>query len=148
MRTATLTDLDIIVEGNCALASETEELKLDRDVLERGVRAVLEGRQPGAYRVLERDGRVAAQLMLTYEWSDWRAAMVWWIQSVYVWPDYRRQGLYRELYQAVKEEAQATGVKGLRLYVERDNLAAQKTYEAMGMDGQHYRMLQDMFDAY
>jgi ribosomal protein S18 acetylase RimI-like enzyme len=145
IRAATLDDLDALVEGNLAMARETEALALERAVLERGVRAVLAGERAGSYRVLEQGRRVAAQLMITYEWSDWRAADLWWVQSVYVWPEHRRQGLYRRLYAHVREEARAAGAAGLRLYVEVENLAAQRTYAALGMNGARYTMFEDLF---
>jgi hypothetical protein len=97
IRPATLDDLDFLVHGNREMARETEALALDEAILREGVRAVLSGAQPGAYRILELDGRPAAQLLLTYEWSDWRNRMVWWIQSVWVEPEHRKTGCFREL---------------------------------------------------
>lgn len=145
IRTATLDDLEVLVDGNLALALETEDIHLDRAVLRRGVFAVLSGRQPGSYRVVEENGRVCAQLLLTFEWSDWRAAMVWWIQSVYVWPERRRQGYYRRLYESVRAEAVDAGAAGLRLYVEHENVRAQQTYSALGMSGERYTVYEEMF---
>jgi ribosomal protein S18 acetylase RimI-like enzyme len=145
IRPATIADLDTLVEGNQKMASETEDLTLDTATLSAGVAAILEGRVPGAYRVLERDGRVVAQLMITYEWSDWRNRVVWWIQSVYVWPEARRTGAFRALYRAVVEEAKAAGAGGIRLYVDERNARAQATYRALGMDGGHYRVFEEMW---
>lgn len=145
IRAATLDDLDALVAGNLAMARETEDLALDPDTLRRGVRAVLSKAAPGAYRVLEVNGRIAAQLMITYEWSDWRAAELWWVQSVYVWPEHRRQGLYRRLYQAVRAEARTAGAAGLRLYVEVENQVAQRAYAALGMSGERYTMFEELF---
>lgn len=138
-------DLETLIEGNRGLASETEDIGLDLDTLRAGVSAVLAGEQPGAYWVLEEGGQVAAQLMLTYEWSDWRNAPVWWIQSVYVWPEHRRRGHYRSLYARVLEEARAEGAAGLRLYVEVENERAQQTYASLGMDGERYRVFEALF---
>ncbi len=145
IRPATIDDLDVLVEGNLALAQETENLSLDRATVTRGVRAVLLEERPGAYRVAESEGRVSAQLLLTYEWSDWRAASVWWVQSVYVWPDRRRQGLYRLLYRAVRAEAVEAGAAGLRLYVESGNQLARETYASLGMNGARYTVYEDLF---
>jgi GNAT superfamily N-acetyltransferase len=145
IRPATIRDLDFLVHGNREMARETESLELDPAILREGVRAVLDGTQPGAYRILEIDGRPVAQLLLTYEWSDWRNRVVWWIQSVWVQPDQRKHGRFRQLYQAVREEAEAAGAGGLRLYVDERNTRAQAVYRALGMDGGHYRVFEDMF---
>ena len=98
VRPATLADLDTLVDGNAAMALETEQLQLDRDTLRRGVEAVLTGRAPGRFSVAEHEGRVVGQLLVTYEWSDWRNRPVWWIQSVHVAADARRLGVFRALY--------------------------------------------------
>ena len=145
-RQATLEDLDALVQGNIAMAKETEGIVLEPSSIERGVRAVLSGRQTGRYYVLEEGGRITAQLMITFEWSDWRNGTVWWIQSVYVPEDARRSGSFRRLYKAVREEARAAGSPGLRLYVDERNQRAQKVYASLGMNGDHYRVFEDMFD--
>ena len=133
-----------IVAGNQAMAWETEQKQLDRATLERGVLAVLGDAAKGFYLVAEDEtGEVVGQLMVTFEWSDWRAGTFWWIQSVYVTPAARRSGVYRALYEHVRALANATeGVCGLRLYVERENTAAQATYAALGMARAHYEMFE------
>lgn len=146
IRKATLHDLETIVAGNAAMALETEGIALDPEALQAGVRAVLARRAPGSYFVLEEDGRVLAQLLITHEWSDWRNADVWWIQSVYVWPEQRRRGLFRTFYRAILEEARAARAAGLRLYVHESNQRAQATYAALGMHGGRYRVYEAMFD--
>jgi len=83
--------------------------------------------------------------MVTQEWSDWRDAWVWWIQSVYVWPKARRQSAYRRLYQHVLAEAEAAGAAGIRLYVDKRNQRAQQTYQNLGMNGDHYQVFEKMF---
>lgn len=124
-----------------AMARETEDKALDPATVEAGIRAVLSEPRRGAYFVAERDGVPAGTLMLTYEWSDWRNGDWWWIQSVYVAPDFRRQGCYAALYRHVHDGARRDpAVCGLRLYVERDNAVAQKTYETLGMADAGYRM--------
>ena len=145
IRPATLDDLDFILHGNIEMALDTEGVRLDPAVLRIGVLAVLEGRVPGRYWVAERDEEVVGQLLITYEWSDWRNRMVWWIQSVYVSFAARRLGVFRALFQYVREEARAAGAGGLRLYVDNTNGAAQKVYTALGMNGGHYRVFEDMF---
>ncbi len=145
IRAATLADLDRLVEGNLAMARETEGLTLDPSVLRAGVEAILSGAAPGFYRVLEEEGQVVAQLMVTFEWSDWRARTVWWLQSVYVWPHARGRKLFTRLFRALELEAGEAGAAGLRLYVDERNARAREVYRALGMDGEHYRVFETMF---
>jgi len=145
IRPATLDDLDAIVAGNLALAEESENLRLDRETLRAGVRALLDGRAPGRYWVAESEGIVVGQLLITFEWSDWRNRMVWWIQSVYVAPAARRSGIFGALYRHARNEARLQGAGGLRLYVDVTNNRAQAVYAAVGMKGDHYRVFEDMF---
>jgi GNAT superfamily N-acetyltransferase len=145
VRAARLDDLDVLIDGNVALARETESITLDAATLREGIRALLEGRAPGKYWVVEQDGRVVGQLLITFEWSDWRNRMVWWIQSVYVLPEVRGSGIFRTLFDATRREAQAAGAGGLRLYVDNTNTKAQNVYAALGMNGNHYRVFEDMF---
>lgn len=145
IRRARLEDLEALVAGNVAMARETESVRLEPATTRAGVRAVLEAAALGAYWVLEEEGEVRAQLLVTYEWSDWRNRTVWWIQSVYVHPEHRRRGLYRHLYAAARAAARATGAAGLRLYVDRSNERAQAVYASLGMDGGHYAVYEEMF---
>jgi ribosomal protein S18 acetylase RimI-like enzyme len=106
---------------------------------------MIDNPQMGFYLVVELDNGIQASLMVTTEWSDWRNGMFWWIQSVYVRPQYRRQGLYRELYERVKELAeQEPAICGFRLYVERDNTAAQQTYRSLGMSETEYKLFEEL----
>jgi len=145
IRKAQVGDLASLVAGNRAMAHETEGVRLDPGVLQAGVRAVLEDPRRGTYWVYEEHGRVLAQLLITTEWSDWRNRFVWWVQSVYVDPDHRRRGLYRRLYAAVRDAARREDAGGLRLYVDASNARAQATYSALGMNGDHYRVFEEMF---
>jgi GNAT superfamily N-acetyltransferase len=145
VRPAGLEDLDALIAGNVALAEETEHVRLDVETLREGIRALLESRAPGRYWVAELDGRVVGQLLITFEWSDWRNRMVWWIQSVYVAQRARRRGVLKMLYRHVRKEAEAAGAGGLRLYVDNTNARAQSAYAALGMKGDHYRVFEDMF---
>ena len=146
IRAGTMEDLEALVEGNISMARETEGLALDPETVREGVRAALAGEVNATYRILERSGRVMAQLMITTEWSDWRATRVWWIQSVYVWPEGRRQGAYRALYEQVLQEAREAGAGGVRLYVDNRNGGARETYSVLGMDGGHYQVFEQMFN--
>lgn len=145
IRLAEPSDLAFIVAANQRLAEETEGLHLDDETLRGGVSALLEGRVPGRYWVADLDGTVVGQTMVTFEWSDWRNRMVWWIQSVYVMPQARTFGVFRGLYDHVRAEAQAANAGGLRLYVDTRNTRAQAVYTALGMNGDHYRVFEDMF---
>jgi ribosomal protein S18 acetylase RimI-like enzyme len=145
VRAATPADIDFIVDGNMAMAFDTEGVRLDPEILRVGVLAVLEARVPGRYWTAERDGIVVGQVLITYEWSDWRNRMVWWIQSVYVSPAARRDGVFRALYEHVRAEARSSGAGGLRLYVDNTNTRAQQVYAALGMKGDHYRVFEEMF---
>ena len=143
-RKATSGDAPAIISFQQAMAMETEGMKLKTDIVTRGVMAVFSDSSKGQYYVAEDQGVVVASLMITYEWSDWRNAFVWWFQSVYVTPEYRRKGIFRLMYDHIKNEGLKCGIAGLRLYVESANVRAQKTYEAMGMNGSHYRTFEWM----
>ncbi|MEM6370088.1 MAG: GNAT family N-acetyltransferase [Myxococcota bacterium] len=145
VRDARLTDVNTLVRGNCAMARETEGLELDPDRMRTGVEAVFADASKGRYWIEEFHGATRGQLLVTYEWSDWRNAPVWWIQSVYVWPEARVRGVFRSLYAHVDQEAKAAGAAGLRLYVDLRNQSAQQVYERLGMDGGHYRLFEAMF---
>jgi GNAT superfamily N-acetyltransferase len=145
VRPATAADLSFIVEANRALAEESEGVQLDVNLLRPGVLAVLESQAPGRYWIAEVDGQPAGQLLITFEWSDWRNRMVWWVQSVYVLPAHRGRRVFRALYTHIRREAQAAGAGGLRLYVDLRNARAQAVYAALGMNGDHYRVFEDMF---
>ncbi|KTB48092.1 GNAT family N-acetyltransferase [Dehalogenimonas alkenigignens] len=139
IRRAESRDIPVIVHYNMALAAETEKRHLDQATVTAGVTAFLEHPEYGFYIIAEAGGEPVAQTMITYEWSDWRNGVIWWIQSVYVSAAWRRLGLYRKLYQQVRElAAQDGGVKELRLYVDQDNTAARQTYQALGMMPSRY----------
>ncbi|MEZ9198151.1 N-acetyltransferase family protein [Shewanella sp. 10N.286.54.B9] len=144
IRKAQSTDLPALIDFNQAMALETEALKLDTQVLTKGVNTLLTSPEKGFYLVAEVDGEIAGSLMVTFEWSDWRAKDYYWIQSVYIRPENRRQGLYKKLYQEVKDiAAQNGGAASFRLYVEQENTKAQQTYSALGMDQSYYLMYEE-----
>jgi GNAT superfamily N-acetyltransferase len=138
-------DAGAIINFQIAMARETEDLELDRDILTRGVEAVFDDPNRGRYFVAERAGRVIGSLMITYEWSDWRNGMVWWIQSVYVIAELRGQGVYAGLYEHVKAFVNADpSIRGIRLYVDKRNSRAQQVYARLGMNGEHYSVFEWM----
>lgn len=144
IRLATPADAAVLVEFNAAMALETEGKNLLPEVIGAGVRGLLDNPVAGFY-VLAETERVVAALMITKEWSDWRNGSFWWIQSVYVRPEARRQGVYRRLYRHVQEmAAKDPQVCGFRLYVERENSAAQAAYAALGMKETRYFVFEEL----
>ena len=144
-RIAVAEDAATLAGFNRAMALETESKSLPMETLLPGVEAVLRDRDHGFYVVADAGSEIAGSLLVTFEWSDWRNGRLWWIQSVYVRPDYRRRGIYRTLHGFVRERARAAGdVVGIRLYVERENVAAQRTYAALGMAATPYRVYEEM----
>lgn len=146
IREAQPADAETIAANNSSIAEETEGRSLDPAISGPGVAAVLADPAKGRYWLAESDGAVVGQLMVTYEWSDWRNGMVWWIQSVYVDPQYRRKGVFSSLYRHVESLASADpSVCGIRLYVENENRRAQETYAALGMINPGYVVMEAMF---
>ena len=143
VREAELSDAPIVAEFNVRLAEETEQLRLDPACVRAGVAALLTDRSKGVYFVAEIDGRIAGQVMITYEWSDWRNGNIWWLQSVYVEAEFRRQGVFRALFKHVQQLAQGRpDVCSLRLYMHADNARARRTYEELGMRRTRYEVFE------
>ena len=146
-RTASLEDAASLVIFNQAMAMETEGKQLDPETLKKGVESVFDDVKKGFYVVAEDDGAIVGGLMVTYEWSDWRNRWFWWIQSVYILPNFRAKGIYRGLYEhIVKKASEEEDVCGIRLYVEKENFQAQKVYEKTGMEISHYLMFESAID--
>jgi len=143
VRPAVRADAEFLVRGNAEMSLETEHLSLDLDRLRDGVHALFDDPARGGYFIAELAGRRAGQLMITYEWSDWRNGLFWWIQSVFVERGCRGQGVFKALYGHVERLAKSQpGVCGLRLYVENNNTRAQATYERVGMRRTVYMMFE------
>ena len=143
VRAALPADAATLARFNVALAEETEALALSPETVLAGVEAVLEDPAKGLYWVAEIEGTVVGQLMLTYEWSDWRNGFFWWIQSVYVEPSSRRRGVFKALFEkASQQAADEPMVCGLRLYVAQDNDRAQQTYLDLGMQRVEYQVFE------
>jgi GNAT superfamily N-acetyltransferase len=145
IRIAEKSDIPALIDFNQAMAFETEGKVLEDEVISGGVHAVFGDRGKGFYVVAEdTEGRIVGGLMITYEWSDWRNAWFWWIQSVYILPEARGKHIYLMLYEHVKGLARKRGdVFGFRLYVEKENSHAQKVYEKVGMEECHYLMYEE-----
>jgi GNAT superfamily N-acetyltransferase len=138
VRKAVPNDSPLIIDFQQKMAWETEKLKLDPETVNEGVNAVFNDNSRGQYYVAEDNGKLIASLLITYEWSDWRNCNVWWFQSVYVLPEYRRKGVFRQMYSYIRLLAEENDIAGLRLYVETKNDTAKKTYESLGMSSEHY----------
>ena len=139
-------DVAAIAQFNIAMAAETEDLALDPATVHAGVAAVVSDDRRGFYLVARSDGKAVGSLMITYEWSDWRNGNLWWIQSVYVMPSWRKQGIFRLLYDNVISLAKESGdAAGIRLYVEKDNHDAQGVYQKLGMSQTAYRLFETIF---
>jgi ribosomal protein S18 acetylase RimI-like enzyme len=145
IRLATPADAAALTEFNAAMALETEAKELLPEVVGAGVQSLLANPASGFYVIADEGGRAVASLMITREWSDWRNGSFWWIQSVYVRPEWRRRGVYKRLYRHIQElAAQDPSVCGFRLYVERENGRAQATYRALGMKETRYLVFEEL----
>lgn len=141
IRKARINDFEIIAKFNYNLAKETEDKELNLDIVTKGVKAILDDPAKGQYYVYEINNKVVGQIMHTYEWSDWRNGMFLWVQSVYVDVEYRRNGIFKELYAYVKNTCDKNEeLAGIRLYVEKENYNAKATYESLGMSECNYHM--------
>jgi len=143
IRIAKASDVPFIIHSQLQMAEETENLKLNNEVLSLGVRAVLADSQKGQYFIAECGGELAGMLLTVPEWSDWRNGTVLWIHSVYIQTQFRKMGIYKKLYSHLKDLVEKSPhLRGLRLYVDKRNLNAQLVYRALGMDNQHYELFE------
>lgn len=139
--------ISTIADFQLKMAWETEDFKLDKKTVLQGVTAVFNQNELGQYFVVTNNNKVVASLLITYEWSDWRNVKVWWIQSVFVLPEYRRKGIFKLMYAHIQSIVEKDpNIGGLRLYVDKTNKKAQKTYENVGMNGEHYQLFEWMKD--
>jgi GNAT superfamily N-acetyltransferase len=150
IRAANLDDVESIITFSAAMALETENRHLDVARLREGTLSLLNTPSYGFFMVAEigngEQRRLIGQLMITYEWSDWRNGVFWWIQSVYVDPAWRRRGVFRRIHEAVVSQAKAdVKVCGLRLYVEQDNHTAEAVYQRVGLKRSVYKVYEEDF---
>ncbi len=145
VREAQREDIEGIVAFQRAMARETEELTLNDESLLHGVKAVFDDPAKGKYYVSTASDKLIASTLLTPEWSDWRNGYVYWIQSVYVLPEFRGKKVFTQIYNHIKKVTSADSQSmGLRLYVDKTNVKAQKVYEKLGMNGEHYKLYEWM----
>ena len=144
VQVGTQEDIQAIAQFQVDMALESEGTVLDIQTVLPGVTAAMNDHQKGTYLVARVDGQPISSLMLTREWSDWTNRWYWWIQSVYVKPEYRGKGAYRAMYEKIKEMAKENGVTQIRLYVDKTNTRAQQVYKKVGMDECHYLMYEEV----
>ncbi|OYT16791.1 MAG: GNAT family N-acetyltransferase [Bacteroidetes bacterium 4572_77] len=139
------TDAESIAQFQIDMAWETENMQLPKETIFNGVEAVFDRPNLGQYFVAKDGDKLLASLLITYEWSDWRNVQVWWIQSVFVQIEYRRKGVFTAFYNHLKDiVVKDKHIGGLRLYVDKTNVSAQKTYKKLGMNGEHYQFFEWM----
>ena len=144
VRQAQTDDLEFLVKNNRRMALETESKELDVDVLRQGVKRALAQSDSCIYFVAEIEGKQVGQTMITFEWSDWRNGWIWWLQSVYVLPNYRNRGIFRTIYQHIKSTAhKVKNVRALRLYVKGTNFSGISVYEKLGMISSGYLVYEE-----
>lgn len=146
IRKAQSKDLETIAGFNIAMAKETEDKVLDKQTVMRGTQRLYEKDNYGFYIVAEHEKKVVGSLLITYEWSDWRDGVFWWVQSVYIAPEFRKKGVFRRMFEYVRDQANRDiDVCGLRLYVEEENTNAQETYRRLGMEKCSYQFYEYCF---
>ena len=138
---AEMQDTETLVQFQLAMAQESEGTQLDYVTVREGVKNAIEDESKAIYLIARNeDNEAIGSLMLTTEWSDWNNARYYWIQSVYVHPEFRRQGVFRELFEFAHVIAENDNAGALRLYVDKENIVAQKVYQSLGMHDSHYLM--------
>ncbi len=136
-------DIESIVQFQAKMAMESEGTTLNLEKVTKGVTAAMNDESKGIYWVAKVNGKAIGSLMVTREWSDWNNEWYWWIQSVYVLPDYRKHGVYKAMYSTLKEVAKENKVSQIRLYVDKTNHPAQQVYQRLGMHESHYLMYEE-----
>ena len=150
IRPAKHADLESLVAFSTAMAKETEGRILDQARLREGTQSLLGSPAYGFFMVAEAPGtdppQLIGQLMITFEWSDWRNGVFWWIQSVYVDPAWRRRGVFRRMHDAIVSQAKSDPkVCGIRLYVEQENRTAKTVYQRVGLAQSVYKVYESDF---
>ncbi len=133
-------DRDIVANFQVEMALETENMNLDEEVVKKGIDYLLENSHVGKYLVVKIKDEIVACTLCLYEWSDWRNGNVIWIHSVYVKKSYRKQGIFKKIYNFLKDKVENGEFRGLRLYVDKSNVKAQKVYNSLGMSNKHYEL--------
>lgn len=145
IRLAIEDDSDVIIDFQLKMAKESEDIDLDPKTLGNGVKSVFRDPAKGKYFIVEDDNYIVGSMLITHEWSDWRNQWIFWLQSVYIMPEHRRKGLFRLMYEEVKQLVIGDDTAaGIRLYVDLTNVNALEVYKSVGMDGDHYQVFEWM----
>ena len=145
IRPSRYSEIDAIADFQIRLAQETENIVLDKQLVSTGIEALFADPAKGIYYVAEFQDEIIGCFLITYEWSDWRNGMVWWLQSVYVAESVRKQGVFKKVYEYLIDTISSDPtIIGLRLYVDKSNTRAQKVYQSLGMNGDHYTVFEWM----
>jgi len=148
IRSAKYDDCDAIVEFQIQMAKESEGIDLDRNILNDGVKSVFNDPQKGHYYVVEENEKVVGSMLTTFEWSDWRNQYIYWLQSVYLIPEYRGKRIFSRMFDHIRQKVvNDVNVAGIRLYVDRRNQHAIGVYQSVGMNGDHYKTFEWMKDS-
>ncbi len=143
IRKAETKDIEKLIQFQIRMAKETENLLLDEKTVYKGVKKIFTHPELGQYYVACIDDKVVASLLITPEWSDWRNGWIWWIQSVFVEPEFRQKGIYKSMYHDLKQKIEnSSNLFGLRLYVDKRNKNAVKVYKQLGMNNEHYELFE------
>ncbi len=139
-------DIEWIANAQVSMAQETENLQLNQEEIVKGVKFIFDNPDRGFYIVARnKEKGLVGCLLILKKWSDWRNGDVWWIHSLYVEPVYRKHGIFRKMFEYVENLAHNSAVRGLRLFVDKGNMIAQKVYEKLGMSKDHYELFEKMF---
>lgn len=139
IRIANAEEISTIVDFQLKMALETENLLLSEKILQEGVSEVFKNHEKGKYYVALCENKIVASLLTTFEWSDWRNSTIIWLQSVYVIPEFRKKGIFKQMYEHIKKIVESSSnYCGIKLYVDKTNIKAQKVYDSVGMNGEHY----------
>jgi len=138
IRIAELKDAEKIAKNNVYLAKESEDLDIDYKTTYKGVKAIISDKNKGFFIVTELNRKIIGELMVTYEWSDWRSKDFWWIQSVYVDKEHRKQGIFNKMKDFIIKLAKENNIDKVRLYVHNKNKDAINAYEKSNMKKDDY----------
>lgn len=145
VREATAHDIPFLIDFQLKMALETENITLEISSLTLGIQKLFKDPTKGKYYVAVENNEPVGCLMTTFEWSDWRNGSVLWIQSVYVEKAFRGKSVYKAMYSFIRKMVEEDpDLRGIRLYVDKTNQAAQKVYENLEMNGDHYTVYEWM----